>query len=561
LGEGQTDTPINHHNQGEVMTTRIEKTVFISYRRTNFPWAYCIYQDLTHHGYDVFFDYQSIDSGSFEKAILENIRARAHFIIILSQSALERFNQPSDWLRREIETAMDEKRNIIPVMLEGFDFGSPLVKRALTGKLASLNSYNGMNLVAEYIEAGFEKLRNRFLNVALEDVHLHVLTGDAKEITDSQKAAANEAAPVEIEQLTAQEWYERGYIFQEEKNLDEAIRCYTEAIRLYPNFAIAYNNRAAAYNDKGNPDAAIQDCAQAIRIKADYEYPYLVWGNALKDKGDFDSAIKYYTEAIRLKPDYAEAFNNRGNAHGNNKDLQDGLEDLDEAIRLKPDFAGAYNNRGNVQIGRNYLQDALNDYDEAIRLKPDFAEAYNNRGIARKTNNDLQDALNDFDEAIRLNPDFAPAYYNRGLARKDTNNNKGAIVDFSEAIRLHPGDHKAYIGRGQARSDSGEIDNAIADFTEAIKINPDLAEYYLGRGNLLSKKGDNLNALSDFQKASAIKTDNGSIRASLARVYKALGLEKEAKEQEEIARELITKEHEYNQACFEAISGNTDKAL
>jgi len=39
---------------------RIEKTVFISYRRTNLPWALCIYQDLTMHGYDVFFDYQSI---------------------------------------------------------------------------------------------------------------------------------------------------------------------------------------------------------------------------------------------------------------------------------------------------------------------------------------------------------------------------------------------------------------------------------------------------------------------------------------------------------------------
>jgi hypothetical protein len=29
-GEGQPDTPINHLNQGEVMTTRIQKSVFIS---------------------------------------------------------------------------------------------------------------------------------------------------------------------------------------------------------------------------------------------------------------------------------------------------------------------------------------------------------------------------------------------------------------------------------------------------------------------------------------------------------------------------------------------------
>jgi hypothetical protein len=57
---------------------RIEKTVFISYRRTNFPWGLAIFQDLTHHGYDVFFDYTGIASGDFEKVILENIRARAH---------------------------------------------------------------------------------------------------------------------------------------------------------------------------------------------------------------------------------------------------------------------------------------------------------------------------------------------------------------------------------------------------------------------------------------------------------------------------------------------------
>jgi hypothetical protein len=34
----------------------IEKTVFISYRRTNAPWALAIFKELTHNGYDAFFD-------------------------------------------------------------------------------------------------------------------------------------------------------------------------------------------------------------------------------------------------------------------------------------------------------------------------------------------------------------------------------------------------------------------------------------------------------------------------------------------------------------------------
>jgi hypothetical protein len=105
--------------------SRIEKTVFISYRRTNAPWALAIYQHLNHHDYDTFIDFQGIASGGFERVILENIRARAHFLVLLTPSALEHCGDPKDWLRREIEAAMESRRNVVPVMLDGFDFEAP----------------------------------------------------------------------------------------------------------------------------------------------------------------------------------------------------------------------------------------------------------------------------------------------------------------------------------------------------------------------------------------------------------------------------------------------------
>src|SRR5207253_3754505 len=123
---------------------RIEKTVFISYRRVNAPWALAIFQNLTNQGYDVFFDYSGIGSGDFERIILGNITARAHFLVLLTPSALERCDDPVDWLRREIETALANQRNIVPLMLEGFDFGTPKIASQLTGKLAALKHYNGL---------------------------------------------------------------------------------------------------------------------------------------------------------------------------------------------------------------------------------------------------------------------------------------------------------------------------------------------------------------------------------------------------------------------------------
>src|ERR1035438_4584334 len=113
---------------------RIEKTVFISYRRTNVPRALAVFHNLTRHGYDAFLDYNGIASGDFERVIIGNITARAHFLVVLTPSALERCNDPTDWLRREIETALANQRNIVPLMLEGFDFGTPKIASVLSSK-------------------------------------------------------------------------------------------------------------------------------------------------------------------------------------------------------------------------------------------------------------------------------------------------------------------------------------------------------------------------------------------------------------------------------------------
>src|ERR1039458_4609807 len=188
---------------------RIEKTVFISYRRTNIPWALAIFQNLTQHGYDVFFDYNGIASGDFERVILGNITARAHFLVLLTPSALERCDEPADWLRREIETALDSQRNTVPLMLEGFDFGTPTIANQLTGKLAALKHYNGLSIPPEYFMEAMERLRGRHFNVPLTAV-LHPASPSAQRAATEQKAAADAAPAVQEQEVKAQQWFERG---------------------------------------------------------------------------------------------------------------------------------------------------------------------------------------------------------------------------------------------------------------------------------------------------------------------------------------------------------------
>jgi tetratricopeptide (TPR) repeat protein len=241
---------------------RIEKTVFLCYRRTNIPWALAIFQNLTQHGYDVFFDYNGIASGDFESVILGNITARAHFLVLLTPSALERCDDPQDWLRREIEAALDNQRNIIPLMLEGFDFGTPKIATQLMGKLARLRHYNGLNIPPDYFLEAMGRLRDKYLNVPLAAV-LHPASLSAQQAATEQKAAADAAPAVQQEELTAQQWFERGVAAVD---TNEELRFYNEALRLKPDYASAFNNRGNARYAKGDVDGALQDYNEAQQL-------------------------------------------------------------------------------------------------------------------------------------------------------------------------------------------------------------------------------------------------------------------------------------------------------
>lgn len=182
---------------------QIEKTVFISYRRSDVYTALAVYENLKNQGYNIFFDYRSIASGDFEQVISSNIRARAHFLLILTPTALDRCNEPGDWLRREIELAIDEKRNIVPLFFKGFHFGAssksgvskwlPFNKPdVLTGKLKDLTRYNGLNVHEDYFDEAMVRLRTDYLNKPLDTV-LHPVSTEVQKVVEEEKSAADEA--------------------------------------------------------------------------------------------------------------------------------------------------------------------------------------------------------------------------------------------------------------------------------------------------------------------------------------------------------------------------------
>ncbi len=419
---------------------RVEKTVFISYRHTNVPWALSISQYLTIHGFDVFLDYKSINSGDFEQTITENVKARAHFLVLLAPSALEGCERPKDWLRREIELALESKRNIVPIMLESFDFGAPETLKYLTGKLEKLKHYQGLNLPADYFEEGMQRLCDRFLNISLEAV-IHPVSNNVQQIVEEQKREVAKEAKVEEKILSASEWFERGY---KSKEPQEQIRYYTKAIELNSKFVEAYSNRGDCYANLEQYQRAIKDYDQAIQLNPEDAAAYYNRGTSYADLWQYERAIKDYDQAIQLNPEDAVAYCSRGDCFYYLEQYQRAIEDYDQAIQLNPEDAGVYDQRGFCYNSLGQHQRAMENFHQAALLDPEYAAVYYNWGISYANLGQHEQAIKNYDQAIQLNPKYADAYCSRGISFNYLGQYQRAIKDYDKAIQLNPEDATAY---------------------------------------------------------------------------------------------------------------------
>ena len=130
-------------------------SVFISYRRDGGEYTAKMLRDrLDELGYAVFFDVESLRSGDFNTKLYSVIEECADFILILSPNALNRCQNEDDWVRREVEYALERGKNIIPVMLRGFEF-----PENLPPSLEQLRFKNGILASTEFFEAFIQKLQ------------------------------------------------------------------------------------------------------------------------------------------------------------------------------------------------------------------------------------------------------------------------------------------------------------------------------------------------------------------------------------------------------------------
>ncbi|MBZ0284077.1 MAG: toll/interleukin-1 receptor domain-containing protein [Anaerolineae bacterium] len=131
--------------------------VFISYRRgPSWGQARSIEQSLRQRGANVFIDIDDINEGHFAEIIEKAIKNCDYFVVVLAPGTLE-----SEWVKREIQSALSLGKTIIPLLVDKF----VLDKDQLPEDIQDIASHNAITLLPEFYEEAMNRLAKRFLRL------------------------------------------------------------------------------------------------------------------------------------------------------------------------------------------------------------------------------------------------------------------------------------------------------------------------------------------------------------------------------------------------------------
>jgi hypothetical protein len=131
--------------------------VFISYRRgSTWGQARSVEQSLRKRGADVFIDIDDINEGKFVETIEKAIADCDFFLPVLAPGTLE-----SVWVRREIAHAIQRKKTIVPLLIDGFKLDAAL----LPDDIQEIASHNAITVLPEFYEEAMDRLAKRFLRL------------------------------------------------------------------------------------------------------------------------------------------------------------------------------------------------------------------------------------------------------------------------------------------------------------------------------------------------------------------------------------------------------------
>lgn len=139
---------------------------------------------------------------------------------------------------------------------------------------------------------------------------------------------------IETQSLTAEEYYQQGYLKSKKGDYRGAIADYDEALKINPKMAEVYCSRGFASYQLGDELRSKNDYTRALELDPNLAEVYYYRGLSRIKSGYIQAAIEDYTQALEKNPNFAPVYYQRGLAYGEIEDRENAIADLEKAAQI-----------------------------------------------------------------------------------------------------------------------------------------------------------------------------------------------------------------------------------
>ena len=301
----------------------------------------------------------------------------------------------------------------------------------------------------------------------------------------------------------------KGFYYVQLRNIEAAVRLYTDAIEKAPGFVPLYCLLGDVYLSIGHFDDAITEYKMAIWLDSINIPAYRHLCQAYEEQGDYDRAIEIYLKLISIMPTVPDFHSNLANLYYVKGEIQLAISQYQAAITLNPNkrwTSVIAQTLGFVyQENQNNLDAAICSYQNAYIMTPEDIDIYINLGSAFYDKEDYENAVTVYRKALELDHKNSKIHCNLGFLHWGKGNTEEAIKEYELAIKYDEGYDIAYNNLGVIYLDDlGRVQKAIELFKKSAEVNPNYALAHFNLARSITIVGDKIEAAKLYQIAQDI---------------------------------------------------------
>ena len=286
-------------------------------------------------------------------------------------------------------------------------------------------------------------------------------------------------------------WYYKGANYTEQKNYEEAIKCWDKAYELEKNLVRDGNynqqfdddmveniwfGKSIALGELGRIEEALTCIDQALKLNRTETVSWSTKGKLHIQLGQREGAMRCFTKVTEMDPKSHlayEAWDNLGLLFAMQRNYEKAFKCYDKSIELNPIGEGWYN-KGLLFTELDKHEEAIECYDKATKgsADPEFdqGDAWNNMGNEFHKLGKDEEALKCYDKVIEVSPTHEKIMYiwaNKAEIFETLDRDNEVFYCRIKMIRLDPDRTRASLAIEAVFGDS--YDENLSD-EELLKI-------------------------------------------------------------------------------------------